>query len=49
MRPESVVIYAAFLFAGYSSIGFVALYRQRNARASGGGGHQREMGTAAIR
>jgi hypothetical protein len=37
MRSDSVVIYAAFLFAGYSSMGYYALYRQRNARASGGG------------
>jgi hypothetical protein len=37
MRSESVVIYAAFLFAGYSSMGYYALYRQQSARTSGGG------------
>jgi hypothetical protein len=29
MRSESVVIYAAFLFAGYASMGYYALYRQQ--------------------
>ena len=29
MRSESVVIYAAFLFAGYAAMGYYALYRQR--------------------
>jgi len=49
MRPESVVTYAAFLFAGYSAMGFYALYRQQNARASGGGrSPQTEPGGAAI-
>ena len=33
MRAESVVIYAAFLFAGYSVMGYYALYRQQHARA----------------
>jgi hypothetical protein len=28
MRPESVVTYAALLFAGYASMGYYALYRQ---------------------
>jgi hypothetical protein len=32
MRSEDVVIYAAFLFAGYASMGYYALYRQRSAR-----------------
>jgi len=34
LRSESVVIYAAFLFAGYASIGYFALYRQRKALTS---------------
>ena len=37
MRFESIVTYAAFLFAGYSSMGYYALYRQQHARASRGG------------
>ena len=37
MRSDSIVIYAAFLFAGYASMGYYALYRQRYARASGNG------------
>jgi hypothetical protein len=49
MRSESVVTYSAFLFAGYSSMGYYALYRQQNARDSGGGrGPQRETGGAAT-
>jgi hypothetical protein len=49
MHPESVVTYAALLFAGYSAIGYYALYRQQRARASGGGRTaEREIGTAAI-
>jgi uncharacterized membrane protein (DUF2068 family) len=36
MRPESITIYAAFLFAGYSSMGFYALYNQQHARFSAG-------------
>ena len=34
MRSERVVIYAAFLFAGYSSMCYYALYRQQSARAA---------------
>lgn len=35
MRCESITIYAAFLFAGYSSVGYYGLYRQRRAHRSG--------------
>lgn len=43
---ESVVVYAAFLFAGYASIGYYALYRQRNARACDvGQAPQRQLAT----
>jgi hypothetical protein len=33
LRPESVIIYAACLFAGYSCMGFYAVYRQQTARS----------------
>jgi hypothetical protein len=49
MRPESVVTYAACLFAGYSSIGYYALYRQQAARAFGRGQTpERQIGTDAF-
>ncbi len=32
MHPQSVVVYAAFLFAGYCAVGCYALHRQRNPR-----------------
>jgi hypothetical protein len=35
MRSESVVTYAALLFAGYSSMGYYSMYRQRSAHDSG--------------
>ena len=47
MRSDSIVIYAAFLFAGYASMGYYALYRQRYARASGNG-RTRQPGTVTV-
>ncbi len=34
LRSESVITYAAFLFAGYASLGIYALYHQQSKRSS---------------